>query len=162
MHKVWDKTSLTLYDNNAPYEKAGGIIEGSLGCYLIGVATAAGIGGEKTQPNWDAQDSLYDYWVVEYCDTVMTSFIEIAGDVRYSIYPNPTAREVSIMLQRDGLREADFTLTSPSGQIIYQSTETDLASTYTKILDLGTLPSGLYILSLTVDGLRIVRKVMKE
>ena len=156
MHRVWDKTCLTI---NNILEDPAGVVDCGNGCYLIGVQTNAGIGGDKTQLTWNGS---YDYWVVEYCDTVLTGITETMGDVHFSIYPNPTSREVSIVLQKDGLQEASFTLTNTSGQLIYQSDETNLASTYTKILDLGTLPTGVYLLNVSVDGEKITRKVVKE
>ncbi|MCW3125845.1 MAG: hypothetical protein JWO03_1503 [Bacteroidetes bacterium] len=153
MHRVWDKTTLTT-----DMDISAGVGESSQGCYVVGVQTLAGIGGDKTQPS----RGNYDYWVVEYCDTVLTSITETAGDIRFSIYPNPTAREVSIHLEQANLKEAAFTLTNTQGQLIYQSDETNLASSYTKILDLGTLPSGIYLLDVTTSGQHIVRKILKE
>ncbi|MCW3125844.1 MAG: C-terminal target protein [Bacteroidetes bacterium] len=156
MHRVWDKTSLTNGSDDQPFA----VLQNSAGCYVIGVQTYANIDGEKTSvagPN-----SGWDYWVVEYCDTVLTSITETAGDVRFSIYPNPTEREVSIHLEQANLKEAAFTLTNTQGQLIYQSDETNLASSYTKILDLGTLPTGIYLLDITTSGQHIVRKILKE
>ena len=159
MNKVWDKvTFLTSSSTGQPVSA----LENNDGCYLVGFATTAGIGGDKTQPNWDPGDSTFDYWIVEYCDSVLTGITETAGDIHFAIYPNPTTREVSIMLQKDGLKDADFTLTNTSGQLIYHSDETNLARTYTKILDLGTLPAGVYLLDVIADGQRITRKIAKE
>jgi hypothetical protein len=161
MNRVWDKTSLTLY-TNANYDQSAGALESSNGCYLIGVATFAGIGGDKTQSNWDATDATDDYWVVEYCDSFPLGIQEPEGTMHLLVYPNPTSGDLYINIQKDNLTEASFTLTSTTGQTIYQSTADHLAHSYTKILDLSKLPTGVYLLDVIVDGERIVKKVLKE
>ena len=160
MNRVWDKTSLTRYTWG--FDGSAGVVEGSTGCYVVGVVTTAGIGGEKTQPNWEPHDTLLDYWVVEYCDSFPLGIQEPEGAMHLQVYPNPTSNELSISIQKDGVKEASYTLTNTAGQAIYQSTADHLASSYTKILDLSGLPSGVYMLEVTVDGERIVKKVLKE
>jgi hypothetical protein len=132
------------------------------GCYLIGVSTYAGIGGDKTQPNWDTSGATYDYWVVEYCDSPALGIQQPEGAMHLLVYPNPVSGDLYINIQKDNLTEASFTLTSTTGQTIYQGTSDHLAHSYTKIIDLSSLPSGVYMLEVTVDGERIVKKVLKE
>ena len=78
------------------------------------------------------------------------------------VYPNPTSGDLYINIQKDNLTEASFTLTNTPGQYNYQSTADHLAHSYTKILDLSRLPTGVYMLDVLVDGERIVKKVVKE
>jgi hypothetical protein len=158
-NKIWDKTIFSLGGDQGVET-----VQTSDGCYVVAVQTFAGIGGYKTQPNWDTTTATvtYDYWIVKLCDTTISGIFEKTGDINFSIYPNPTANDVSIMLQKDGLKEATFTLTNVSGQIIYQSDETHLSSTYTKMLDLTNLPTGTYFLNVNADGERISRKIVKE
>jgi hypothetical protein len=162
MHRVWDKTSLTLYTNGS-YEHPGGVLESSHSqCYVIGVRTAAGVGGEKSQPNWDNSNNNFDFWVVEYCDSYPAGIQEPEGAMRLMVYPNPTTNDLSVSIQKDGIKEASYKLTNTSGQNIYQSTADNLGHAYTKILGLSGLPSGVYMLEVEVDGERIVRRVVKE
>jgi hypothetical protein len=65
---IWDKT--TLYASN-DQNVQGLVVETKEGCYLFANQTAAGIGGDKTQPNWDTTNYTYDYWMIKYCDTLM-------------------------------------------------------------------------------------------
>ncbi len=163
MNRVWDKTSLTLYTyNGSNSDQSAGALESSNGCYVIGVSTFAGIGGDKTQPNWDTSDATDDYWIVEYCDTFPLGIQEPVGAMHLLAYPNPTSGDLYINIQKDNLTEASFTLTNTTGQTIYQSTADHLAHSYTKILDLSKLPTGVYLLDVVVDGERIVKKVLKE
>ena len=155
MNRVWDRTSRTT----GTYDNAAGAIENSAGCYMVGVMTAAGIGGDKTQPAWD---STYDYWIVEFCDSFPLGIQQPEGAMHLLVYPNPTSSDLYINIQKDNLTSASFTLTNTTGQTIYQSTADHLAHSYTKILDLSKLPAGVYMLDVVVDGERIVKKVLKE
>jgi hypothetical protein len=156
-NKLWDKTIFSVLGNFGIKT-----IQTDDRCYLVALTTSDGIGGYKTQPNWDPGDSLFDYWIVKICDTLLTGISETMGDIHFAVYPNPTAREVSITLQKDGLKEAHFTLTNTSGQIFYQADEMHLAPSYTKILDLGALPSGIYLIDIHTDGQHITRKILKQ
>jgi hypothetical protein len=157
-NKIWDKTifSTGRFDNGIA------LFEKSDGCYISFVSTDAGIGGYKTQANWDTTNHTSDYWIIKLCDTVLTGITETAGDIHFSIFPNPTAKEVFVTLQKENLKEAHFTLTNTSGQIIYQADEIHLASSYTKMLDLTALPSGIYLIDILTDGQHITRKIIKQ
>ena len=155
MNRVWDRTARTTFPNDA----SAGAIEISTGCYLIGVQTAAGMGGDKTQAAWD---SSYDYWVVEYCDSFPLGIQETQGAMHLLVYPNPASSDLYINIQKDDLAGASFTLTNTTGQIVYQGTPDHLAHSYTKIIELSGLPIGVYMLAVTVDGERIVKKVLKQ
>ena len=158
MNRVWDKTTLTTGSN----DQSAGALESANGCYVISVQTTAGIGGDKTQPNWDTTGQTLDYWVVEYCDSFPTGIPEPEGSIHLLVYPNPTSSDLYINIQKDNLTGASFALTNTSGQYIYQSTADHLAHSYTKILDLSQLPTGVYMVEVVVDGERIVKKVVKE
>lgn len=161
MHRVWDKTTFTSY-TKIIYDESAGILDAGHGCYVVGVHTTAGIGGDKSQPNWESHDSLGDYWVVEYCDTVYTAIEEISRDIRLSIFPNPTSSEVSIHLENTDERSASFVLRDLTGRIIYHSDDNNLASSYTKILELGNFPSGNYFVEVELEHNRISHKIVKE
>ena len=154
MNRVWDRTAQTAGNN----DRSTGALESSNGCYVIGVSTGAGIGGDKTQPDWGG----LDYWVVEFCDSFPLGIQNPEGTMHLRVYPNPTSGDLYINIQKDNFKEASFTLTNTTGQIIYQSTSDHIAHSYTKILDLSRLPTGVYMLDVIVDGERIVKKVVKE
>jgi hypothetical protein len=158
MNRVWDQTAFTTQGES----QSSGALQCSASCYLISLPTAAGIGGDKSQPNWDTTDATFDYWMVEFCDSFPLGIQEPVGAMHLLIYPNPTSDDLYINIQKDNLTGASFTLTNTAGQTIYQSTSDHLAHSYTKILDLSRLPTGVYILNVIVDGERIVKKVLKE
>ena len=67
--KLWDKTLFTV-GNSLQSDQIGLAIQTKEGCYAFANYTAAGIGGYKTQANWDTVGHAPDYWIVKFCDTV--------------------------------------------------------------------------------------------
>jgi len=63
-NKLWDKTLFTTGHDEGCYA-----IQTKDGCYAFANYTAAGIGGYKTQPNWDTTNYWQDYWIIKFCDT---------------------------------------------------------------------------------------------
>ncbi len=156
-NKQWDKT-IFLTKNGW----VANAIETMDGCYAVAISTASGIGGYKTQPNWDGVNSSDDYWIMKFCMDTVTGVDELTNQVQISVYPNPFATDVAISVQKENLREATFTISNTLGQIIYQRAENNLSQGYTKMLDLRYLPKGLYFITVEADGERVVRRVVKE
>ena len=153
-NKQWDKTIFTdaVSDiSNAFQTEEGG--------YVISSFTAANVDYYKSQPAWNLSP---DYWIVKFCDTIVTAINGITPNLQFSVYPNPFVTDLAITMQEDNLKEAGFTITNLLGQTIYYQHETDLSTTYTKMLDLSYLPNGVYFLEVVVDGERMVREVVKQ
>ena len=58
--KLWDKRYGGLL-----YDELYSCIQTSDGGYLLGGGVYSGIGGDKTQDNWDTTYNTYDFWVVK-------------------------------------------------------------------------------------------------
>jgi len=86
----------------------------------------------------------------------------IGGDMRVAVSPNPFVSDIAISIQKENLQLATFTITNPMGKTIYMANETNLATGYTKMLDLSYLPNGLYFLEVFVDGERTVKQIVKQ
>lgn len=155
--KQWDKTILTTgFD-------WGYAIQTKDSCYAVGVHTNAGIGGYKTQPDWDTTDSTDDYWIVKFCFTGFGEGIkEPTTNLQLNIYPNPFTSELDISIAQPNLKQADFSICNILGQTVYTQHETNLSPTYTKMLDLSYLPNGVYLVEVVVDGEVSVREVVKQ
>jgi len=65
--KQWDKTLLT---NTIGDDEIGLAIQAGDGCYVMANYTQGGIGGDKTQASWGAND----YWMIKFCETVQANF----------------------------------------------------------------------------------------
>ncbi|MDB5282297.1 MAG: hypothetical protein JWO06_1372 [Bacteroidota bacterium] len=152
-NKEWDKT--ILIDSGAYNIKA---IQSNDGCFVVGNSTKASIAGYKTQSSWGGED----YWIMKFCIDTVTDITHLTQAPQLSIYPNPFTSDLNIILQKENLHGATFTITNPLGQIIYTQQETNLSPSYIKMLDLSYLPNGVYFVSVVVDGERIVREVVKE
>ncbi len=153
-NKQWDKTIFangTVTTANAFQTKDG--------CYAIGSYTWAEVGWDKSQSTWD---SSVDYWIVKFCDTLLTGVTELTQNVNLTVYPNPFTNDIAIAIQKQGLIDADFAITDMLGRQIYTQHETNLSSSYTKMLDLSYLPSGVYLLRIEIDGERVVKEIVKE
>ena len=155
-NKEWDKTIYTIKGGG------GSAIETNDHCYAMISSINSGIGDYKSQPNWDSNDSTDDYWIIKFCDTLISDIKNITDKVQLSIYPNPFATDIAIAIQKENLHAATFTITNPLGQIIYTQQETNLSPSYTKMLDLSYLPNGVYFVTVVVDGEKVTREIVKS
>jgi uncharacterized repeat protein (TIGR01451 family) len=76
-----------------------------------------------------------------------------------SVYPNPFSDKLSIAVQKQNFKKASFSIKNLLGQFIYSDHFIDRN---TKTIDLDFLSKGIYFLELTIDGERIVKKIMKD
>lgn len=99
--------------------------------------------------------------VLDNC-TVEMEEIDKPEAVQVQVSPNPFSSDVSIVIQKDGLRKATFTILNMLGQVVYTRSETALSSMYTQSIDLTYLSAGVYFVEVVMDGERVVREVVKE
>ncbi len=156
LNKQWDKTIFTTKRSE------GYAIQTTDGCYAVGTWTGSGIGGYKTQANWDTTEQTYDYWILKFCMDTVTGINELTDQPQITIYPNPFATDVSISIQKENLHQATFTITNLIGQTIYHQEETNLANSYTKMLDLSYLPNDIYFVTVQCKGETITKKIIKQ
>jgi len=157
-NKIWDKTVFTTDG-----DQYGFAIPVYKGCYAIANYTNSGIGGYKTQPNWDSTHITNDYWIVKFCDTTLTGInhnLNLNSDI--SIFPNPFNTEISITFQKQNLKQATFTIKNILGQILFFKSENNLNSSYTKALGLSFLAKGIYLLEVNIHGERTVKKIVRD
>jgi type IX secretion system substrate protein len=155
--KKWDKTILTTgHDEN------GRAMQTHEGCYTFAIMSNAGIGGYKTQSNWDLTNFTSDYWIIKFCDTT-TAINELQfSHLQFMIYPNPFTSNISIIIQKQNFKQASFTIKNILGQTVFHKQKNDIISPYTKTIDLSFLSKGMYFLEVIIDGERTVKKIVKE
>lgn len=78
------------------------------------------------------------------------------------VWPNPFASDLSIALTGGHVTNATFTITNIMGQTVHQETEKNVASGYTKILDLNYLPNGVYFVAVSTGEGTMVERVLKQ
>src|SRR6185436_3134302 len=141
-NKLWDKTIFTT-GNDYYYNNA---IQNSDGCYMTATSTMAGIGGYKTQPNWDTIPPInqWDYWLIKFCDSTATTSITQLPNTQlpFSIYPNPANESLVVSDKRPGKKEIE--IYDLFGRIIFQSTIASQQSTIN--IDVSRFSSGIYFI----------------
>jgi len=156
--KVWDKTIFTAETNG------GYAIESKPGCIVVGTDCRGGIGGYKTQPNWDTTLTTADFWLVELCDGYIdttlcpqqpcTGITETAT-LQAKLYPNPTMGTLTIELPN--AQGGSMALYNLLGQSVYQTTLAGGQNT----VDVN-LPPGLYLYRITSGGKAVNGKLLVE
>ncbi|HKR04106.1 MAG TPA: T9SS type A sorting domain-containing protein [Bacteroidia bacterium] len=163
--KQWDKTLRTDCDY-VWHDETAFAIQTSDGCYAMGNCTTAGIGGNKTSPNWDTlcnPHCTHDYWIIKFCDSTLTTMVtNTKQQNQLTVFPNPFTDDISFIIQKQNLQCAIFTIRNIFGQTVFNKQENNLDNTYTKNIDLGFLPNGIYLLDVIIDGDRSVKKIVKE
>lgn len=158
-NKLWDKTIFTTKSN------FGYAIETSDGCYVVGTQTMSGIGGYKTQPNYDTTEKSYDFWVMKFCmwPVGLSPSPQTPERGLIQVYPNPFVEDVFITLRGEQhIKEATFMLTDVQGRVLYKQHESQLAKGYTKVLDLSILPKGVYIVTVSTATGVSTQQIVKE
>lgn len=160
--KQWDKTIFTNGTEGDTYA-----LQTSDGCYVVATSSYSGIGGYKTEANWDNTGNTTDYWVIKFCmeewnaiDEPQTSKETFNSQIQ--VWPNPFSSDLSIALLNQEMHEATFTITDAVGRVVYQKEESNLAKGYTKVLDLGPLAKGVYFVEVNAGGEKTVKRVVKE
>ena len=159
-NKEWDETMLT-YGEDGEIGGGGYAIPTSDGCYAVAISCNGGIGGYKTQPNWDTTNASYDFWMIKFC-MYPTAVNNLNSKANINVYPNPFNAQLAVSIALQNAQQAEITLTNLTGRTVYTQHETNLSPTYTKMLDLSYLPNGVYFLEVMVDGERMVREVVKQ
>jgi copper chaperone CopZ len=78
---------------------------------------------------------------------------EIPKDVSFSVYPNPVQDFLSVKIEQDQNKPFIATIYSLTGAIVYSARITG-----TGILDLGSLASGEFLITIVSEGVLIGRK----
>jgi hypothetical protein len=141
-NKQWDKTIFTKGDTDYAFG-----IQTNDQCYVLASAISGGIAGYKTQ----SSQGGYDYWIIKFCDTTLTTSINQIpnSQSQFSIYPNPTNAKLNLTL----FQNEKIVITNLVGEIILQE---DLSGKVE--LDVSFLSAGIYF----IKAGNAVRKFIKE
>jgi hypothetical protein len=94
--------------------------------------------------------------VVIYVDEV--SKIDEKGMEHFTFYPNPVSDEMILILNNNYVDDAIITVHDDMGKLLIKKS----VSGSEHIIDLGTLPNGVYFLTLTGTEGKYVRKIIKN
>jgi hypothetical protein len=121
-------------------------------CFLI----ANGNGQE------DAADSTYStrYTLTEGSATAVDP--NLAKDIRFVAYPNPTADYVNIAFDLPKAGDVNLKLINLSGATVYQQTIEATAGAQAHRIEAGNLVPGYYMLHMTVNGQTMTHKLLYQ
>lgn len=153
-NKIWDKTIFT-----SGHEEFAQIIPVDSNCFLVGVETAADIGGYKTQ---DSRGD-YDYWLIKFCDTTraVSEVDEVSLGADISIYPNPSSGNLIVELLNSLMADdVSIGVVNTLGQKVFSSHEKISSSDWKKEIDLHEAANGIYFIEIKSPGVFLRKKVI--
>ncbi len=92
------------------------------------------------------------------CETTSVLFIP-SYSFSIQTIPNPFRNEFTLTIQKQNLNQLSLTIQNVLGQTVFNE---QAISTTSKTVSLQGQPNGMYFLDLTIDGERIVKKVVKQ
>ena len=155
----WDKTIFTI-----GHDETGLAIQTNDGCIAVANNTYGGIGGYKTQPNWDTTNITEDYWIVKFCDSTLTTSNptqSALGGEGVAVYPNPAGE--SLVISDKGTGKKEIEIYDVLGRTVLKS-EVRSRKSVTKdsfgetTINISSLSPGIYFLKAGNE----VRKFVKE
>lgn len=127
------------------------------GGVICGGWSDSNISGDKTENSQGSRD----YWILKIGDSPVS-----AGSIQqvssFGYYPNPFASEISVRIQGQNFRYATIIITDIMGQTLLTCKKNFPVSDFTKTFDLAFLSKGIYLLEVTIDGERTVKKIVKQ
>jgi hypothetical protein len=158
----WEKTLQTPGDNS--YSLGGFAIQTSERCFVSANSLNGGVGGYRTQPNWDVTDSTYDQWVVKFCDTSIFTSVNQPTSIQntLSIFPNPFVSNVAVSIKKEDVKSVKISIRNVLGELVYFDKVNNADKIYSKNIELVNLTNGFYLLEVIVDGERILKKLVKQ
>ena len=95
-NKQWDKTILTTR-----WDEPGYTVQTGDNCYVMADCNYSGVGGDKTQLNWDTTNQSYDYWIIKFCDSSAISSCSLLN-----VTTNSVTAHVTCLGASDGAAKA--------------------------------------------------------
>jgi len=93
-------------------------------------------------------------------DGTVTAVIVESKSQQITIYPNPARDKLTIEFDEDKLFDVGITLINILGEVVFSSTFENIAQE--KTIDVSGLTTGIYFVELEINGVRVMKKVVKE
>lgn len=78
------------------------------------------------------------------------------------LYPNPAANTITLQFELDRSAEAKWTIVDLAGREMLNSSLDAANGTNTATMDINSLPAGMYLVGITIEGQKVFRKIIKE
>ncbi|MGB1242887.1 MAG: T9SS type A sorting domain-containing protein [Chitinophagales bacterium] len=76
------------------------------------------------------------------------------------VFPNPSNGTFQLSFSVAEPSDVQIELVGLNGNVVYQTQEYGWSGTYKQTIQLGTVPSGIYIVSITTDSEKLVEKLV--
>ena len=93
------------------------------------------------------------------CETTSILFIP-SYSFSFQTTPNPFHNEFTLTIQKQNLNQLSITIQNVLGQTVFNEQQLGFATS--KTIDLRGQSNGMYFLDLTIDGERIIKKIIKK
>lgn len=100
---------------------------------------------------------------LEGTSTVVTAVNDyVDSDINFTAFPNPVDDLLQLVIQSSTLTTASVQLLDVKGRQVHQLQFVKPARKHEQSIDMDSLPSGVYVLRLDIDGRMVVRKIVKK
>lgn len=83
-------------------------------------------------------------------------------DDRFQLFPNPTSSSATVALTIQEASTVELTITDMSGKVMNQRDYGQLSGSYTIDLPTADFPAGIYLVELTINGEKQLKRLVKE
>ncbi len=83
-------------------------------------------------------------------------------DDRFQLFPNPTSSSATVALTIQEASTVELSITDMSGKLMNQRDYGQLCGSYTIDLPTSDFPAGIYLVELTINGEKQVKRLVKE
>lgn len=104
-------------------------------------------------------DSVLNYYMSCYNSTGVTDIYRHTNSI--AAFPNPARNEVNIAVGSD-VKAYSVTMRNMMGIKVLESDEISATSAATHTFNIATLPPGIYLLEMNIDGKRQTSRIVKE
>lgn len=91
----------------------------------------------------------------------LTGIAEMS-DYQLGVFPNPTNNLVNIVFEDKLSTELSLRIMNVAGQVVYVEETTNFNGKYSKMINLNTMPQGIYLLEIRTDKQVIHKKIIKN
>lgn len=106
-----------------------------------------------------SQEDSPDIFIAQLNMTTATVHVDSKAQ-QISIYPNPASNELIIEVEEGDNVTMDISLFTILGQLVYSANDQNMGQKRT--IDIHTLPAGIYFIEFDINGIHVVKKVLKE
>jgi hypothetical protein len=106
----------------------------------------------------EAVDNGLQYGTVANVESVSLTQV----DDRFQLFPNPTSSNATVALTIQEASTVELSITDMSGKVMNQRDYGQISGSYTIDLPTADFPAGIYLVELTINGEKQVKRLVKE